>query len=431
MEPTPTTTVAENLDPKSLSTLDLVRSLAPERSTATEAEKQATPKAEPEKKDDTLDIIKDLRKTPEAAPEKKKEETPEKKDAPEEEDDDGLSDFAKSLLKEDDTDEDKSKEKADDTDEEPEEKLPDTASESAKAAFKKVNGDRSRLKKELKALQEEKAELTKQLQEGNPDVVKTIQEELKTTKEQYAEAQRVIKALDVKASDEWKSTIDEPMKALREKADKLVEHYDGLDSRVVRRLIADGDTKQLAKLLNDAEVNSFDQAEFANIRQGVLKLSELKANLEKDAEEAAQILTNAQKQRFEQQEAQKKASYTQARDNLAKGFQKDYPQLFAKVEGDAAWNEAVDFATNFAQNADPTQLTTEQMGQAMAMAAVAPVATARLIQREKDLAILAAKYKKMLKTTPKVEPSQGTKAPVATDSDDTLSVIQSLRNKNR
>jgi hypothetical protein len=58
------------------------------------------------------------------------------------------------------------------------------------------------------------------------------------------------------------------------------------------------------------------------------------------------------------------------------------------------------------KSVDAANLSADQLGEALAMAAIATVATADASRSRKDLAILAAKYKKMFKTNPKTEPGQ-------------------------
>lgn len=322
--------------------------------------------------------------------------------------DDDLSPFAKALL----GDADKQEENKQDVEPDDLDKLalPEKASVEAKDAFAKVNANRAELRKELKALKAERDELAKKANSVNlaefENQKKELESQIEKYKSDYEQAEKKLYALDIKQTKQWKEMITEPVTLIKAQTDKIADAYN-IDGKELRNALLIEDTRKLTEILTEAGVNKFDIDELSKIRVEAKRIASMEKALKEDAKEAYRMLTEQQEKEALAATEARRAEFSSAKEGMAGHVKKSYPFLFTEIPADTEWNKSVGIANGFIQNADPTQLTAQAMGEVMAMAAVAPVALQALDKVKAELASLTAKYKRVAKINPTSTPTHG------------------------
>lgn len=326
-----------------------------------------------------------------------------------------ISALSKSLLGDTDevkTDETKDEAKTEETKEEDTDvKLPETASVAAKDAFKKVNADRTKLKKELAELKTQKEELEKKIAEAtNDDAAKTIAD-LQIQLEQYRKdneaAETKLFALDVQQTKRYNELITTPLQLIANEVEDIAKKA-SIDPSALRKAMVASDTKVLADLISESDINDFDKVQLAKLRGDVKDVLKTREALESDSKAAAEAFRRAEEEQFKLADSQKRKEYSTSLQHHKAVINNVMPALFKPIEGDDNWNTLLEQYNQFLEVADPTTFTAEKTAQTISMAGATPILFAALDKVIADNKVLTDRIKKLTKANPSAGPSATT-----------------------
>lgn len=296
-------------------------------------------------------------------------------------------------------------------------KLPETASVAAKDAFKKVNADRTKLKKELAELKTQKEELEKKMAEAtNDDAAKTIAD-LQIQLDQYRKdneaAETKLFALDVQQTKRYQELITTPLQLIANEVEDIAKKV-SIDPSALRKAMVASDTKVLADLISESDINDFDKVQLAKLRGDVKDVLKTREALESDSRAAAEAFRRAEEEQFKLADSQKRREYSTSLQHHKAVINNVMPALFKPIEGDDNWNTLLEQYNQFLEVADPTAFTAEKTAQTITMAGATPILFAALDKVIADNKVLTDRIKKLTKSNPSAGPSATTSTATAT-----------------
>jgi hypothetical protein len=295
-----------------------------------------------------------------------------------------------------------------------------------KAAFTNLRYSERDFKRKLAAAEKELAALKETAAKpadtaaASEDVTR-LQSELESTRAKLAEYEGEIKVSRIEATDEFKSRIEAPKKAIGAEAEKLATKYKLADKAVLDAFHS-GDSEAVAAVT--ADMNEYDRYRFYDLVSKFEALTVEETRMREHAGEELERISRARREEQEVTQRSKKEEWDKTAPAAWEELLEDFPAL-APVDGDAEWNKSVESVREFATPSRYGSLTTREQVEVLHRAAAFPVLKAEFETIRQELVKAQAELSKYEGASPDVR-GGGDESPADTGEDTDIPLSQRL-----
>lgn len=297
------------------------------------------------------------------------------------------------------------------------------ASEKSKGSFRAMKEVIKARTREAEAIKQELEELKKKA--ITPVVDET---EVKTLKERVAEYEQQLKVSNVRATQEYKEAVVEPLERVKEAASKIADKH-GLAQRDLADALRETDSEKQAELLGEltAGLPEWDRLRVYELAKEGSRVQALKQRVLANADEALKRIEKAHADEAAQKfEAQSKER-TQAIDVVWNQLQEVAP-LFRPQEGNDAWNTVVAGLQEEIKTVNVDALNTTDKVRLATRSVVAPVAIHMLNELYAAHQKVVAELDSIKKATPRVgAQSTDPGAPTSSSEDPNMTFAEKIK----